>query len=113
MIGVAGLAAVGWAATQPARVTRLLRAAEMDAQDLLVHVWPASVFLGVITGLAGFAVVRRQTGAGILALALFGPLFLVANVRAIDLAMAPRSASYQAERSCGPSVTASMAAAGR
>jgi hypothetical protein len=86
-----GLAAVIWLAGHPDKLAALLRSPDTAPQSLLRHVWPMAISLLVLGSIGALGIIRRSPWVCFLCLALFCPLALTVNIRAIDTAMASRS----------------------
>lgn len=91
VVCLVGLAAVIWLAGHPDNLAKLFRSPDVDPPSLLRHAWPMAISFLVLAGIGAVGIVRRSAWICFLFLALFFPLALTFNIRAIDTAMAARS----------------------
>ena len=95
---VLGLGAVIWITGHPDKFAKMLRSPDVDPQSLLHHAWPMVISFVILGSLSALGIFRRSPWICFLCLALFCPLALTANVRAIEIAMASRSAQGLVEQ---------------
>ena len=87
-----GLAAALWLAAHPDNLAKLLRSPDADPQSMLHHAWLMAISFLVLAGIGAVGIIRRSAWVCFLCLALFCPLALVLNIRAIHTTMDSRSA---------------------
>lgn len=94
---LAGLAVVAWLALHPAKVFAWLKMTDTSNSNLAAVAVPAATFLVAIAAVGSVGIVRRSAWLCFVALALFWPLGLLANLHTVATALTPRSGRSAAE----------------